>query len=117
LTGSNEFDSLKTFQIDYVLGKNPFGVCFIYNIGSNFPKNLHSQVAFFHKGYLPGALSAGPAPLKIIKLYNINRTNFIYNNFCTDSIKYYDDVQDFITNEPTIVGNSTALFVFGILSN
>jgi len=24
---------------------------------------------------------------------------------------------DFITNEPTIVGNATALFVFGFLSN
>jgi endoglucanase len=117
LTGSNEFDSLETFQRDYVLGRNPYGLCFIYNIGSNFPKNLHSQIAYFHNGYLPGALSAGPAPMDIIKLYPIKRTNFSYDDFSTDKIKYYDDYQDFITNEPTIVGNATALFVFGFLSN
>lgn len=116
LTGSNEFDSLNTFQRDYILGKNPWGISFIYNIGSNFPKHLHSQIAFFHKGYLPGALSAGPAPIKIIEKYSINRKNFDYDNFNLQDVKYFDDEMDFITNEPTIVGNATALFVFGSLS-
>jgi len=116
LTGSNEFDSLNTFKRDYILGKNPWGMSFIYNIGSNFPKHLHSQIAFFHKGYLPGALSAGPAPIKIIEKYSINRKNFDYDNFNLQDVKYFDDEMDFITNEPTIVGNATALFVFGSLS-
>ncbi len=117
LTGSIEFDSMSIFQRDYILGRNPWGLSFIYNVGSNFSKHLHSQVAFFNNGYLPGALTAGPAPMQILNNYNIKRINNEYDKFNTDSIKYYDDRFDYITNEPTIIGNATALFVFGCYSN
>jgi endoglucanase len=116
LTGSNEFDSLAIFQRDYVLGKNPWGISFIYNIGTKSSKNLHSQVAFFNKGYLPGGLSAGPAPATILEKYKINHSDKSFSQFNSDMVKYYDDRMDFITNEPTIVGNATALFVFGCYS-
>ena len=116
LTGSTEFDSLSIFQRDYVLGRNPWGVSFIYNIGTIFPKNLHSQVAFFNKGYLPGGLAAGPAPSDILEKYEIKRINYVFDEFNSDKIKYYDDRMDFITNEPTIAGNASALFVFGYFS-
>ena len=116
LTGSNEFDSLNIYQRDYILGRNPWGISFIYNIGTKFSKNLHSQVAFFNNGYLPGALTAGPAPSDLLEKYKIQRLNND-NEFNTADIKYFDDRMDYITNEPTIVGNATALFVFGVLSN
>ncbi len=117
LTGDTKFDSLAVTQRDYILGRNPWGISFIYNIGRVFPKHLHSQIAYFNDGYLPGALSAGPAPLGILKNYDIKRENLSYNYFNTDSVKYYDDRWDYITNEPTIVGNATALFVFGYYSS
>jgi len=113
ITGENTFDSLAATQRDYTLGKNPWGISFIYNIGKVFSRNLHSQVAYFNDGYLPGALSPGPAPLSILNKYKIKRENLSYNYFNSDSVKYYDDKLDYITNEPTIVGNATALFVFG----
>lgn len=117
LTGSTKFDSLAIFQRDYILGRNPWGVSFIYNVGSNFSKHLHSQVAFFNNGYLPGALTAGPAPAQLLDNYKIKIINNEYDKFNTDSIKYFDDRFDYITNEPTIIGNATALFVFGCYSN
>nr|MBP9582339.1 glycoside hydrolase family 9 protein [Ignavibacterium sp.] len=95
----------------------PWGVSFIYNVGSNFSKHLHSQVAFFNNGYLPGALTAGPAPAQLLDNYKIKIINNEYDKFNTDSIKYFDDRFDYITNEPTIIGNATALFVFGCYSN
>jgi endoglucanase len=98
------------------LGRNPWGISFIYDIGTNFSKNLHSQVAFFNSGYLPGGLSAGPAPTDIINKYEIQRNDFTFDEFNSDVVKYYDDRLDYITNEPTIAGNATALFVFGYLS-
>ncbi|MDP2362466.1 MAG: glycoside hydrolase family 9 protein, partial [Ignavibacteria bacterium] len=91
LTGSTEFDSLNIFQRDYVLGRNPWGVSFIYNIGTNFSKSLHSQVAFFNNGYLPGGLAAGPSPADILGKYHINRTNYVFDEFNSDNVKYYDD--------------------------
>jgi len=117
LTGSNEFDELTKNHFDYILGRNQWGVSFIYNIGSNSVKNLHSQVAFFNHGYLPGGLSAGPAPKSLLDKYKIQRTNFGLSIFNSDSLEFYDDRNDFICNEPTISSNATALFVFGYFSN
>ncbi len=117
LTRVKTFDSLAVYQRDYILGRNPWGISFIYNIGFRYPLHLHSQIAYFHNGYLPGALSAGPAPQALLKSFNINRQNFKYNAFNSDSTKYYDDRNDYITNEPTIVGNATAVFVYGYFSN
>lgn len=117
LTGSKEFDSLNIYQRDYVLGRNPWGVCFINGVGTNFPKNLHSQIAYFNHKHLPGALSAGPAPVDILIRYKIERENDNYSAFNTNRTNYFDDRIDYITNEPTIVGNATALFVYGYFSN
>jgi len=116
ITGSTEFDQLSVFQRDYILGRNPWGISFIYNIGKVFPNNLHSQVAFFNNGYLPGALTAGPVPSKLLGKYKIERQNFTFSQFNSDSIIYYDDRFDYLSNEPTIISNATALFVFGCLS-
>ena len=117
LTSKTNFDSLASYQKDYILGRNPWGLSFIYDIGSAFPEHLHSQVAYFHNGYLPGALTAGPAPESLLKNYKIERTNYKYNRFNSADVQYYDDKMDYITNEPTIVGNATALFVFGNLKD
>lgn len=117
LTASTEFDSLIILQRDYILGRNPWGKSFIYNIGLYAVKNLHSQVAFFNKGYLPGGLSAGPAPTSTLKNYSIKRNKSSLMDFNSGEVEYFDDVSDFICNEPTISSNATALFVFGYFSN
>jgi hypothetical protein len=116
LTHSTEFDLLNIYQRDFVLGRNAWGVSFIYNIGKKFSKHLHSQVAFYNNGYLPGGLAAGPAPDSVLKTKEIFRGNSDYNFFNSEQIKYFDDYKDFVTNEPTIAGNATALFVFGCFS-
>ena len=115
-TNTTQFDSLAFYQRDYILGRNPWGLSFIYNIGSVFVRHLHSQIAYFNSGYLPGGLSAGPAPLSVLNNYKIDRTDSTYNYFNTDSVKYFDDRNDYITNEPTIVSNATAVFVYGYYS-
>lgn len=117
LTGSKEFDSLASLQRDYILGRNPWGLSYISNIGSRYPIKFHSQISALNGGYLPGALSAGPAPAEVLKNYNIIRTDNRYEFFNTDEVKYFDDEQDYISNEPTIIGNATAVFVFGLYSS
>ena len=116
LTRSDQFDSLMTLQRDYILGRNPWGISFINGIGERFPSHLHSQVAFFNNGYLPGALSAGASSISIINKYKIERSDSTYSFSNSESVQYFDDWNDYITNEPTIFGNATALFVFGYFS-
>jgi endoglucanase len=117
LTDDKTFDSTLLFQRDFVLGRNPWGVSFIHNIGTQFPKKLHSQVGYFNNGYLPGALSSGPIPVTLLKEREINRTDKSFNAFNTSTVKYFDDYNDYLSNEPTIGSNATALFVFGYFSH
>ena len=90
---------------------------FINGIGKKYPEHIHSQIAFFNYGKLPGALSAGGAPISIINKYEITRTDTSFSFFNSQFAAYYDDWNDYTTNEATIFGNSTALFVYGYFSN
>lgn len=117
LSNDNSFDSISLIQKDYVLGRNPWGISFIYSVGKKYSKNFHHQISFL-KGHLPGGFAAGPATSEFIKGYKIpyelpDRLSL----FQTSEAEYRDDRMDFITNEPTITGNATAIFVFGNLKN
>lgn len=110
-------DSLIVFPRDFVLGRNLWGYSFIHNIGTNFPHHQHSQVGYFNGGYLPGALSGGPAPGRVLKEYRLFSKKDGTNLFNSDSVQFNDEFKDFISNEPTLVGNATALFVMGYFSD
>ncbi|MGE5439411.1 MAG: glycoside hydrolase family 9 protein [Bacteroidota bacterium] len=114
LTGKSDFDSLMIFQRDYMLGKNQWGISFIYNIGKVFSRNFHSQVGYLRKGYLPGAVAAGPISRKKLEGYKI-KTNEKdpFKEFQTESSVYQDMREDYVTNEPSISTNATALFLIG----
>ncbi len=116
ITGSTKYDRLAQLQRDFVLGRNPWGVSFISGFGYNPVKHLHHQVAFLDGGKVNGALAAGPASKEFITSQKIKYENGDpYSLFQTDSFYYRDDRMDYVTNEPTIVSNATALFVFGVL--
>ena len=117
LTNKQTYDSLAIFQRDYILGRNPWGISFISKIGTNYTRNFHHQVAFLTGGYLPGGLAAGPAKRSLIKKYKIRyATKDKYSLFQSDSVVYRDDRMDYITNEPTISSDATAVFVMGYFS-
>ncbi|MBU0474689.1 MAG: glycoside hydrolase family 9 protein [Bacteroidetes bacterium] len=114
ISHNNEFDSLKISVRDYLLGKNQWGISFISNIGTNYSKNLHHQVSFKNKIILPGGFAAGPILKNSIKQYNLpfaQRDRFA--KFQTDSAYYRDDRMDYVSNEPTIISNAMAIFLFG----
>jgi len=117
LSNDNSFDTVSFIQKDYILGRNPWGLSFIYNVGKKYSKNFHHQISFL-KGQLPGGFAAGPATSEFIKGYKIPyEQQDRLSIFQTSDAAYRDDRMDFITNEPTITGNATALFVFGNLKN
>jgi len=116
LTNDNKFDSVAVFQRDFILGRNPWGISFISNTGKNFTKYFHHQIAKI-KGRLPGGFAAGPAKKEFLdKMKIVYDQPDKYAKFQTNEDYYRDDRMDYITNEPTITGNATAIFVFGNLS-
>jgi endoglucanase len=115
LTNDSKYDSVATFSRDFILGRNSWGVSFLGGFGKNHTKNFHHQISYL-KGRLPGGFSAGPASRAFIDKANIPYAQFDkYAKFQTTEDYYRDDRQDYITNEPTITGNATAIFVFGNL--
>lgn len=115
LTNDKSYNLLATIQKDFILGRNPWGISFIFNVGKNYTKNFHHQVSLI-KGKLTGGFAAGPATKEFLKNYNITyESNDKYAKFQTNEMYYRDDRVDYITNEPTIAANATAIFVFGNL--
>ncbi len=111
------YDSLIIYQRDFIFGRNQWGVSFISNIGFDFAKNFHSQIAFLNKTTLPGAIAAGPVSKNSFNKYKILiESSDRFKRFQTSDAVYYDDRIDYVTNEPTISANATGLFVIGWFS-
>ena len=70
LTGDGSFNKVALYQRDYILGRNPWGVSFIYKTGTNYSINFHHQVSYFNGGNLPGGFAAGPATREFLKVQN-----------------------------------------------
>ncbi len=115
LTGSTEFDKQANINRDYILGRNPWGITFIHNIGQKFPKRIHHQVGYFNNGYIPGAMVSGPVADSLIKQNNPEIGDDYFKKFSGPAI-YADEYNNYLTNEPTIASNATALFIFGYYS-
>ncbi len=116
LTSDNSFDKIAIINRDFILGRNPWGISFVYKKGKNYVKNFHHQIAYFHGGKLPGGLSGGPVMKSVYGDIEINySTKDIYARFQTETCFFRDDRNDYVCNEPTISTNATAIFVFGLL--
>lgn len=118
LTGETTFDTLAVIQRDYILGRNQWGVSFIYNIGTTFSRNFHSQVAWFNGNRLPGAVAAGSISRAKLAEYNLPfESPDRFEKFQTNAAVYRDDRMDYVTNEPTITANATAVFVMSYFAS
>lgn len=114
ITRSGKYRNMGILQRDYILGRNPWGVSFIYEVGENYTRNFHHQVAYFNGGKLPGGFAAGPIKRSIFDEYALEmETRDRFAKFQSESMLYIDDRMDYISNEPTISANATAVFVFG----
>ncbi len=111
---NNKFDSLSISVRDYLLGKNQWGISFVSNIGKTYSKNLHHQISYLKKITLPGGFAAGPTAKSSLESYNLPFDNHDkLKKFQTEFAYYRDDRMDYVTNEPTIIGNAMAILLFG----
>lgn len=103
LTGKGTYRRLAVDQRDFLLGVNPWGVCFVNSIGSQWPRTPHHQVADLTGSQLAGFWDEGP----------INKADWDdlgitlqgsdkYAAFQSNDALFHDDVEDYGTNEPTL---------------
>ncbi|MBS1563700.1 MAG: glycoside hydrolase family 9 protein [Bacteroidetes bacterium] len=115
LSGDNRFHQLEQANIDWLFGCNPWGTSFIYGLPGNGDTPTDPHSAFTHIGHYPidGGLVDGPVygsifrQLKGITMYKPDA----YAPFQSDLVVYHDDYGDYSTNEPTMDGTASLVYL------
>jgi hypothetical protein len=115
LTNDKQFEELEQANFDWLFGCNPWGTSMVYGLPSwgDTPVDPHS--AFTHlKNYpIDGGLVDGPVYGSIynnligIKLYEPDE----YAAFQSSLAVYHDDYGDYSTNEPTMDGTASLIYL------
>src|SRR4030095_2643955 len=115
LTGDKTFDELEQANFDWLFGCNPWGTSMVYGLPSwgDTPVDPHS--AFTHlKNYpIDGGLVDGPVYGSIYKsLIGIQLKDADeYEEFQSGLAVYHDDYGDYSTNEPTMDGTASLIYL------
>lgn len=115
LTGDKTFEELEQANFDWLFGCNPWGTSMVYGLPSwgDTPVDPHS--AFTHlKNYpIDGGLVDGPVYGNIYKnLIGIRLSDpDEYAEFQSDLVVYHDDYGDYSTNEPTMDGTASLIYL------
>lgn len=110
LTGDGRYLALGQAQYDYLLGANPWGVCFVNGAGTTWPRFPHHQIADLARIELTGFWNEGPVPRSVFegRKLELSRPD-AYAAFQTEGAVYHDDKEDYVTNEPTLDANATGI--------
>ena len=107
---SNKGDAVAREQLNYLLGTNGTGYCFLTGYGTLSPQNPHHRPSQAKKAAVPGMLAGGP---------NQNLEDPYAQNVLTGTapaLCYADSDQAFSLNEVTIYWNSPLVFLFAYVT-
>ncbi len=115
LSGNKEFEELEQANFDWLFGCNPWGTSMVYGLPSNGDTPVDPHSAFTHIGKFPidGGLVDGPVYTSIyknligIQLFEPDE----YEEFQSDLAVYHDDYGDYSTNEPTMDGTASLIYL------
>jgi len=108
---SNEGDSVARQQLNYLLGTNGVGYCFLTGYGTVSPESPHHRPSQAQGKALPGMIAGGP---------DQNLEDPYAANVCADSapaLCYADSDQAYSLNEVTIYWNSPVVFLFAYVES
>lgn len=105
INNNTEYYSEARSQLDYLLGKNPTGYCFVTGFGTKSPKSPHHRPSQYKKKAVPGMLVGG-----------VN--NGLDDPYCQNVLKdtpaakcYVDVDQSYSTNEVAVYWNSPLIYL------
>lgn len=115
LTGDSQYAALEQANFDWLFGCNPWGTSMVFGLPSwgDTPVDPHS--AFTHlKNYpIDGGIVDGPVYTSIYKnLIGIKLNDpDEYAQFQSNLAVYHDDYGDYSTNEPTMDGTASLIYL------
>lgn len=108
VTGDEKYLSAAHTQLDYILGRNPNGMCYISGQGTVSPKNPHHRPSTVIGQAMPGMLAGGVNSA----LDDPEAEKYLAD---TPPAKcYIDNAGSYSTNEVTIYWNSPLLYLFSL---
>lgn len=115
LSKDNFFAILEQANFDWLFGCNPWGTSFVYGLPANgdTPTEPHSAFSYLRHYPIDGGLVDGPVYGNIfnnligIKLFEPDE----YALFQSDFVVYHDDYGDYSTNEPTLDGTASLVYL------
>ena len=121
MTGDDRYKELEQANIDWLFGLNPWGTSMVYGLPSwgDTPVDPHSAFTHLHDFPVDGGLVDGPVYTSIysnligITLYRPDE----YAQFQSDLAVYHDDFGDYSTNEPTMDGTASLVYLLAAMEN
>ena len=121
LTGDYIFKELEQANFDWLFGCNPWGTSFVYGLPADGDTPTDPHSAFTHlKNYpVDGGLVDGPVYGSIYKnllgitLYHPDQ----YAEFQSDLAVYHDDYGDYSSNEPTMDGTASLIYLLAAMES
>lgn len=115
LSGDASFSELEQANFDWLFGCNPWGTSMVYGLPSwgDTPTDPHSAFTHLKQYPIDGGLVDGPVYTSIYKnLIGIQLTKpDSYAEFQSDLAVYHDDYGDYSTNEPTMDGTASLIYL------
>ena len=123
LAGDPQYRQIARRQLDFLLGRNPFGVSLVAGAGTLYPLHPHHQVAklmpaaWYASGNIIGSLAGGLAkksqyPFRgdpDLKAAVLGDTASPFAPFEHGRFNYHDIAADYVSNEPALDSNSNLL--------
>ncbi|MEP6594336.1 MAG: glycoside hydrolase family 9 protein [Ginsengibacter sp.] len=114
-TGDKIFSELEQANFDWLFGCNPWGTSMVYGLPSDgdTPVDPHSSLSHLKQYPIDGGLVDGPVYGSIYKNLigiTLNDTDE-YSEFQSDLAVYHDDFGDYSTNEPTMDGTASLIYL------
>ncbi|GAB2585031.1 glycoside hydrolase family 9 protein [Spirosoma areae] len=115
LSGDRQFAALEQASFDWLFGCNLWGTSFVYGLPANAdtPADPHSAFTRLKNYPIDGGLVDGPVRGSIynkligITLYQPDE----YAPFQSEAAVYHDDYGDYSTNEPTMDGTASLIYL------
>jgi peptidoglycan/xylan/chitin deacetylase (PgdA/CDA1 family) len=115
LTGDAAYSELEQACFDWLFGCNPWGTSMVYGLPSrgDTPADPHSAFTHLKQYPIDGGLVDGPVYGTIYKSLigiTLNEPDE-YADFQSDLVVYHDDYGDYSTNEPTMDGTASLVYL------
>jgi endoglucanase len=121
LSNDNTYIELERACFDWIFGCNPWGTSMVYGLPSNGDTPVDPHSSFTHIGKYPidGGLVDGPVYTSIFNsLLGLTLANEDeYAPFQSELAVYHDDVGDYSTNEPTMDGTASLIYLLAAMAS